>query len=164
MAKKLLVIIVGIIFAGAGIYMTVTGVSIIRKARASVDWPAVAGRITGSEVKVHRSETGTGRKRRTRTSYKPAVMFAYKVEGVPYSSDKVIFGSDSYDSRYKAEKVVNKYPAGTDVTVYYDPESPDYAVLEPGMKSSSYAMLIMGIVFLGTGVITSFIGLIRRFP
>jgi hypothetical protein len=163
MLKKLIVIIVGLVFLVAGIYMTVTGVSVIQKVGASEDWPTVTGRVTDSSVEVQRNETGTGRKKKRSTYYAPDVSYTYSVEGVPYSSNQIIYGATRYDDKSTAQAIAGQYPKGSDVTVYYDPESPDSAVLEPGIKSSSYTMLIMGIVFIVTGVITSFMGVIRRF-
>ncbi len=62
------------------------------------------------------------------------VSFSYIVNGKRYSSDKVKFGVQSSGLKSGAQKTVNRYPAMKHVKVYFNPNSPEEAVLEPGLK------------------------------
>ncbi len=60
----------------------------------------------------------------------------------------------SYKSRSKAQKVLNRYPRGKEVEVFYDPENPQSSVLIKGIGLSwlavglGAAMFLLGLVML----------------
>lgn len=97
-----------------------------RAARAAADWPAVSGQIVVSEVEsIHKYEDG-----RSRTTYAPAVEYAYQVHGNDYRGRQIKFGIGVSGSRGFAEKVITRYPLGSAVEVHYDPANPSNAALE----------------------------------
>jgi len=80
-----------------------------------------------------------GRSYRTRTgwTYIPDIQFDNVVGGAKYSSNqRALGGKEGFNSRDAADAVVEKYPVGHMVTVYYDPEDPKEAVLEPSLNRS----------------------------
>ena len=46
-----------------------------------------------------------------------------------------------------------RYPEGTDVEVHYDPDQPETAVLEVGIKGSNWMVLLFGLALSGSGVV-----------
>jgi hypothetical protein len=50
-----------------------------------------------------------------------------------------------------AEKAASRYSVGQPVTVYYDPEQPGNAVLEPESREGSLALLIVAVLCAVTG-------------
>jgi hypothetical protein len=56
-----------------------------------------------------------------------------------------------YGLREQAEAAVSKYRPGAPVTVYYDPDRPGNAVLEPDNKQGSAAPLVFGAISAVTG-------------
>jgi hypothetical protein len=93
------------------------------QARASAAWPTVPGKI---------ERTGT---RRTSGAYRTVfyeltLAYRYEVDGVPYTGDMAQFGPPRVTNRDFIEGLAEKYPVGKDVTVHYDPEAPEIAVLE----------------------------------
>jgi hypothetical protein len=62
--------------------------------------------------------------------HRPAVRFAYEVDGRRHESETYGFDDTSSSDRGYAERVVARYPAGRSVTAWYDPERPVVAVLE----------------------------------
>jgi hypothetical protein len=74
--------------------------------------------------------------------YKPKVVYEYQIMSQKYTGERITFGGLP-TTRMGAAKVVQQYPAGAQVTVYYDPGSPTQAVLEPGTGSG----LWVGIIF-----------------
>jgi Protein of unknown function (DUF3592) len=52
-----------------------------------------------------------------------------------------------------AEGIVGRYAAGQPVTVYYNPASPDVAVLEPANRDGAFMPLIFAAAFGFAGVL-----------
>lgn len=127
-----------LIFVGVGIGLSIWGWNVLQNARVSESWPTTSGEILSSSVRVDDDEDGT--------SYFGDVTFRYAVADLPYTSDTVSFGQYG-SNRSHAEEIVAKYPVGSQVTVYYDPNDAGTAVLEPGVTWSSYFVLGMGLSF-----------------
>ena len=104
-----------------------------RTEEAVMKWPSVTGTVKISEVKVHHSID-------TVSEY-PHVAYSYEVMGKPYRSDQIIPGGDVGGSG--SSSVVQRYPVGAQVTVYYDPHEPKKAVLERGAKFSNTTWLFI---------------------
>ena len=130
------------------------GYTIVLKARASASWPSVKGVITSSRVATRRSRHKDSRGyTRTRTTYFPSISYKYTVGGKNFSGTKRAFGESSSSNRAWAAGVVSHYYPGSEVEVYYNPDDPADAVLEPGVTMSSYAVLIIGGLFVAIGVL-----------
>ena len=115
----------------------------------SKSWSSTNGTIVSSKVKTitTRSTSTSTTPRKKRTRYFPEIHYKYQVDGKEYSGDRLAFG---FSNRPKEESknIVERYPAGAHVPVYYDPDNPEESVLEPGV----YALNWLGIVF-GIGAI-----------
>lgn len=87
-------------------------------------WPSVTGRVIASSAAGFDVDD---------IGYcSPHVLYEYVVGGVRYTSDRLWFGvTDLNEIRREAvqDYVDTLFPAGADVTVYYDPDKPDSAVL-----------------------------------
>jgi hypothetical protein len=129
-----------------GIGVAVLGVRTIRKANLSANWPTTDGSILKSEI-----ACAEGR-------YEPMVVYRYAVDGKPHQGTEIGFGNriSSSDSRH-ATSYSDKYQVGALVTVYYDPENPNTAVLEPGVTKKTYITITFG---LGFAIIGTWFGLI----
>ncbi len=158
-------ILLSSIFIITGGFVAFFGNGQIKDAKQSVDWPAVEGTVVSSEVqqesKTSRSNGTTRRKTgtrtaRTKTSYRAEVLYDYVVNGETYSANKVLFGQVGKGSPASARKIVNRYPAGKKVTVYYNPDEPEIAVLEPGATGGTYVLFGVGCVFILFGVVALF--------
>lgn len=116
---------VGVIFALAGLFAGYRAVMDWRRFRKSQGWVPAAGRILYSNVFV---QSGTPGDR----SYQVSIAYTYQVMGQSYQGNQLAFGSEGtgYSTRSAAENVAARYPAGSEVTIYYDPEDPVKAVLE----------------------------------
>jgi len=93
------------------------------RARASVAWPTVPG-------KVERSKVETRQTARSGTFYRLALVYRYEVGGQDYEGDTVEFGPRFVSDQDFIEDLAAKYPVGTPVTVHYDPDAPGDSVLE----------------------------------
>lgn len=126
------------ILVGAG--LSWWGWTILQNARSSASWPSVQGQITSSLVDYSTDAEGGD-------SYSPQVAYAYAVNGRSYEGQTIKFGENSYSSKRKAQAILDRYPNGQRIAVFYDPTQPDKAVLEPGVSGGSYIVLGIGLLF-----------------
>lgn len=119
-----------------------------RKVAQAASWPSTLGMVTSSRIEMRSSSEGGS------TPY-PMVNYSYQVSGQPYQGNKVMPGPDVGGSG--ARKVVERYPAGAQVMVYYNPEKPSEALLErssPGFIKLFWIILIVLDIFLcGLGAV-----------
>lgn len=85
-------------------------------------------------------------------TYHAEVLYRYTVNGQIKTSNQVSFGSYGSNNPAHAQSVLNLYPSGRKVTVYYSPDDPDKAVLEPGAGGFTFFLPVFGLVFLSVGL------------
>lgn len=101
-------------------------------------FPTVTGTIVHSNVKTEKSD------RHNRTYYSTAdVVYRYTVGSQNFTNTTIRFGM-GVSGRAYAQKNVSKLPVGLDVTVYYDPQDPAVAMIDPGLQGSD----LFAVVFL----------------
>ena len=93
------------------------------RVRLSQSWPTVPGKVQSSEIE--RRVTGL-----PAVLWKLALSYGYEVSGNWYQGDAVQFGPKYVSSKELIFAHAEKYPAGTAVTVHYDPDDPATSVLE----------------------------------
>jgi hypothetical protein len=113
--------LITLLMAGIGVVLLVAGFLMARTPAKSDHWPTTTGQILASMIQ-YRRKSGGGH------SPYPLVLYAYQVEGQPYQSQRIYFGTPVGGSAMTG--VVKKYPVGAQVPVYYDPQNPADAVLE----------------------------------
>jgi hypothetical protein len=135
-----------------------------KKAGASQLWPGAPGTVTVSEVRQSSSTDDDGH---ITFSYYPRVEYTYTAAGQSYTSKQVAFGGErGYGSPDRARQDLAKYPAGSAVTAYYNPEKPSEAVLERAAGSGAKTAKTMGIIVLVMSFCIAcplLIGVIRNF-
>ena len=118
-------------------------------ASASARWPTVAGIITTSDVIEEAIEEKDDDKSRTRriSRYQVDLRYAYQVGKRDFVGTSASWGATAiYGLREVAEKAAEQYQKGQPVTVYYNPDRPGQAVLEPDNRRGSLAPLIAAAV------------------
>ena len=119
-------------------------------AKAS-SWPSTMGTVTFSNLEWRRGSKGSS------VAY-PVVQYSYQVMGQMLQGRRVMPGPESGGSW--AHKVVERYPAGAQVMVYYDPNNPSDAVLERGMpgyiKWLWVALILTDLFLCGMAVVMAF--------
>lgn len=121
----------------------------LRDARRSEAWPRTSGEIVHAEVEEHVTvrRDKDGERTSTDISYASNIAYTYRVAGREHQGQRVRW--DWELERTDAEATVARYPVGSGVTVYYDPDDPANAVLEPGGAAYGYQVLIgLGVFFL----------------
>jgi hypothetical protein len=131
----------GVIAFAVGVVLYIVQFRQGLRADASKKWPKAAGTVIASAL-----EPSPEHKRR----YRAAVRYRYRVGGKEYQADRVFWGGNEGRRRHM-ESVVAAYPAGADVPVYYDPQNPAEAVIDPTQHTGSRATVVyaMGMVSLG---------------
>jgi hypothetical protein len=91
--------------------------------QSALSWAATTGRVIKSRVEVSGGET---------TTVSARVVYAYDVSGRAYQSDQLRAGDSIMrtTSGQEAYALVDRYPEGAIVTVYYNPANPQEAALE----------------------------------
>jgi hypothetical protein len=134
----------------AGIVLLAWGGNELWRAYKSQTWPDTQGTITSSYI--HKQWTRDS-KSRSRAHYYPKVSYRYTVGGKSYSCNRIAFGGESGGKRGRAKKVVDRYPSGKKVTVYYNPQDPQVAVLKAGFSWGAILAFLAGLVFLVVGIV-----------
>jgi hypothetical protein len=99
--------------------------------RAAQAWPATTGIVLSSFVNTESSYDSTSNAEVT--SFKPNVTYEYEVNGHRYRGDRLRASDGFYSVGMlpgSAQAIVDRYPAGAPVTVYYNPASPQESLLE----------------------------------
>ncbi|MGY0569778.1 DUF3592 domain-containing protein [Bradyrhizobium sp. RDM12] len=142
-----------IIVLVVGVFCVAEYVRTRRLANASLGWPTAAGRITRCDVieeiieeKTERDDKPTTTELRHR--YQVALRYAYRVGKRDFIGTEVDWGGTMISGfREVAEKAAARYHPGQNVKVYYDPNQPGLAVLEPASGEGALAPLIGAAVF-----------------
>ncbi len=103
------------------------------KAVASHHWPTTNGTVVSAQVIRPSGKS---------TKYIAEIGYTYQIGGKEYSSKNYKATSARGTSGW-AKQVVDQHPVGSVVTVHYNPDKPEEAVIEPGLQSDNYFMTIV---------------------
>jgi hypothetical protein len=153
MGMMLGALVLGVIFVIVGGIALAIGIVQYRDGEDTKSWTATTAQVTSTDIEqktdTRRDSDGT---RRTSTTYTPIVHYEYTVDGTTYDGDRIKIGLGA-GSEGSARDIVERYPAGAEVTAYYDPGNPGSAVLEQGAdRTGTY-------LFGGIGGLFTLIGL-----
>ncbi len=142
----------GGLFTFAGTWAVVTAWWSWHKSRESATWPTVEGRVV--ETQVHRCDDSEG------PFFCPQVRYAYLVMGRTYTGEQISFSMPpEFTSHEGAKAFLDRYPVGSKVTVFYNPNDPAEAVLSRD-ASGMVLYFILGLIFLPGGLMMLAYGLL----
>jgi hypothetical protein len=139
-------LLMGILSAATGGLLSYGGYHSMLFGQRSETWPSAPGVIVHSELREHVRERFLSR---DKVSYQAVIEYTYEVEGETYSGRQISAGGHP---KLSAKELVEWFPLGRRVKVYYDPDSED-AVLFPGKSNESYFMLFWGAVIFVVGIV-----------
>ncbi len=151
--KKLTVIIIGVLlFIGGITYLLQIGLPGLKRTIEGKNWPHTSGLVLESSKK----ENAIGAKKR---SFVFKFKVEYKVEDSTYVLQR--FHQSDRDSWERYAKVVEVYPRGSHIDVYYDPQNPASSnyFLERNFGMIFLLLLIPIIVIWGLGFWLLYVGL-----
>ena len=136
---KIFVKLITFLFVLIGFAIVWYGISTYLQSQASLSWSTVAGKVTTSKVIVQYDGDGD-------PCHIGDIEYLYVVQNKEYRNNDVVIGpSDCTESQ--AKEIVQKYPAKSEVKVFYDPSQPEASALEPGANSSSFIFVIIGLIW-----------------
>lgn len=150
------------ITAGLGLLLAATfGLVLwkIRKLRRAVaaakSWPSTRGRVVEGSIRERTIPLPRGGRA---VEYHAILVYEYGVAGGAYRSDRFnVDGPQVFSFRRRAERHLARWPAGAEVTVYYDPARPDRATLS--RRAQGIASLWLALI-LGGGVAAGLLGVL----
>ena len=112
-------------FAGGGILLIISALTIGKKAKTNISWPSVKGRVLSSEIVESSGLTPDGV---PFSSFKPVIRFQYTINAVDFMS--IHIGQAVLQANHPSLlQLSERYPVGTTVTVHFDPLNPNEAIL-----------------------------------
>ena len=106
----------------------------------SMNYPSVEGRITHSELTVHRGSKGGN-------TYGVNIAYSYEVSGRTFEGNRYRFTEGSSSDSAWAQKALATFHTGAAAKVYYRPDDPGVALLEPGVDGSDLIFVLFGLPF-----------------
>ncbi len=125
----------------------------------SDNWSQIDGVILTSEVREYTVKKSVhyddGRQSTTsEPEYEPSMLYRYSVGDVEMQGYRIAIGNSGYSDRAQAQIIVDKYPQGEDIQVYYDPDNPESSLLEPGLPSFPWGGIFSSLLLIGIGFLT----------
>ena len=112
------------------------GYSLYSDDKAQKTWVRTAATVLESRV--------AEKMRSERIKYYAHLRYRYTFNGRNYESGQIGRGDGYYGWRGPAQKVAERYPAGSSVIAFVDAANPENAVLEPGHSWIAIAALFLG--------------------
>ncbi len=142
MPVQYLALVLPVAAIALGVVFAIKSAALRRQSLASAKWPTVTGKILGSRIDiaiVDNSTTVEDEERSGRRYVRPdeevstaCVRYAYRVGDKDYQSTRLYIGRPVfYGSSVVAAATAAKYQPDARVPVYYNPDNPAQAVLEP---------------------------------
>jgi len=121
----------------------------LKYAYESESWPMTSGIVIKSEVDSWMKDG--------KTQYGAVIKYSYQVDGKEYFAYGIGVNNSSANINMSAAKaLVQEYPVGKTVDVYYDPELPDAAALKPGVRAGDIAIAGGMLLFAILGLLVLF--------
>ena len=136
-----------VLASGAG--LAIYGVILRDRGQNTLQWPTVRGKVYASRVVEELSRDGDND-----TMYRPEVRYEYIVDGKEFAAKRLGLEEKSASWRSYADGVVARFPIGREVEIFYNPENPGDALLEPADAVK------WGKVFFAAGIVTGVAGFV----
>ena len=118
-----------VVFLVTGVVCAIASVAALLLQEETRGWSEGVAVVKQTGV-VHRSGTEGSK---TAHLYEPEILYEYVVAGQAHQGRRIaIVSGGGHGSEAEAARVLEAYPVGAEVPVFYDPEKPARAVLEPG--------------------------------
>jgi hypothetical protein len=136
--------LIPIAIIGVALFLLVHELLSLRRGKQSEFWPETEGTIIHARTRqigdIHS------------TQHRLSVHYEYVVGGKRYTSRRYAFGTRYITGLRAAQETAAQYRDEEGVKVYYNPENPRQAALEPGIAWDSFVILGVGLVLLFIGL------------
>jgi len=118
-------------------------------------WPVVIGEVISSEMKPKCKKLAEFAEvvHMIAGSYQPDIIYDYEINGEKYTNNIVRpAGRNLYKEKPLEQRVLNMFPEGYKVYIFYNPKNPQKSILDPWMRFSPVAITVpTALIFLGLG-------------
>jgi hypothetical protein len=97
-----------------------------------------------TEGYINKSDISYGSKPRFRFN----INYKYQVNDQSYESSRIGFGFKGSDKKESVDSIINRYPVGQQVIVYFDESNPSFSVLEPDRHSRFGFIFLLALYFI----------------
>ena len=148
-----IVLLVGGTFLLLGLLVLLQNQKQLKLAVTACNWPVTVGRIIESRISYARPKMD---------DYDCLTFFyKYEVDGVSHISKSIdFFGHENGGPVDDMEKIVQAYPQGSEVKIYYDPSDPSVSALEPEHRVDYFRSRNMGVFLIIVGIL--FLSMLRQ--
>jgi len=122
------------------------------------------GKVVGSTIKERYFEGGvepSGIPVGGGTAYVPQIVYEYKVAGVSYRGTRYNLHETGKSMKW-AKGILELYPAGTTIPVFYSPQNPSRSVLTKWLSLNFYTIYLLGSLFVGIVCIFGSVSVLKR--
>jgi len=136
-----LVIFLTILVNVTGVILTASFTSILLLAIQEKSWPTTTGIVTRSEI------TGS-------RAIIPTIDYSYTVKDITHQETSHVHAPMFGGKRKKydvAKTLVNEYPVGKKLTVYYNSENPGNSTITPGPTWELFVKIAVSVLLTGGG-------------
>lgn len=133
-----------IVMLGAGV--AIWGVILRGRGDETTRWPTVRGKVYASRVVEERLRDGDNE-----IMYRPEIRYEYVVDGKEFAAKRLGLEDTSASWRSDADGIVDRFPIGREVEIFYNPENPGEALLEPtdAVKGGMILLVAGGVIGVG---------------
>ena len=126
----------------------------LRNADTSKHWPGVQGHMVSVTLWGKRNIAG-----KSEDAERLTVSYRYEVDGKAFDGNRIAFYTLMYP---ETVRFAEDHPQNSDVTVFYDPNNPQNAVLMTGARSNNkrYSEVILATFALIVSVVVTIMGLL----
>jgi hypothetical protein len=136
---KLFMIVFGLVWTGATIFLDYHVFSIAVRQVIAQRFPTSPGQVLDSRIE------SFGRKQ---VRCRPRIIFTYEIASTAYRGNCYGYRDEDWSSDMeKISKIVQRFPAGAGVTVYYNPHNPADSLLNPGLTGGDLFSVMFALPF-----------------
>ncbi|MFX1377428.1 MAG: DUF3592 domain-containing protein [Promethearchaeota archaeon] len=144
-----------IIFFAIGILIFILIIRYIVITTRCSKWPVVTGEVIQSQMKPKYKKLAefADTFHTPAAIYQPDITYTYEIDGEKYSNNTLRpTGRNVYKEKPLVQRVLNIFPEGRKVYIFYDPQNPQKSVLDPWIRFSPVAITVpTALIFLGLG-------------
>jgi hypothetical protein len=110
-------------------------------------WHETEGMVYSSNIRFATSNLGSPNS----GFFTPDVTYRYRIAGTGYTSTSIYYNDLAFLSSESAQKLVDQFPAGRVIRVFYNPDDLQETVLLPGPSPAMWMLFGPAILFLVMG-------------
>lgn len=134
-ASTVFLVMLGIVIAAVGALFTALMWKSYERAAEQRDWPQVDAVVLESEMEEWQHDEFSPKE------YRMKILYGYEWEGERKTGDRFGFrGNPKYNKRNKVEDLVESFPEGERISIYVNPEDPNFTIIKPDSKAAGYSI------------------------